>query len=133
MEKGTMARKPEDVDPNEIKTSQYKDFIILALAKLGGSARKEPVIELVGEWFKDQFKPCDERPMYHRPKPYGWQLAPAGYTGETTPVWAVKTSLAFRLPIDEGLAFGSEGKITLTQEGLKYVAQLMEEGKNEQN
>src|SRR5690242_15606150 len=53
--KPIMVRKKEDIDPNEIKPREYRDFIILALAKLGGSGTKRQVFELLDEWFKDKF------------------------------------------------------------------------------
>jgi hypothetical protein len=124
-----MARKPEDIDPNEIKTSQYHDFLILALYQLGGSARKEPVIERVGEMLKDQFKPCDWRRLYKGP--HGIDVAPEGYTGTTFPVWENKVSLAHRWLIDKDLALARGGVQTLNAKGLEYVVQLQEEKEDE--
>jgi hypothetical protein len=121
-----MARKPEDIDPNEIKTSQYHHPIILALYQLGGSARKEPVIKIVGEMLKDVLRDCDKRKMYHRPKPYGWQLAPPDWTGKTIRVWESKASHAHRWLVDEDLAVASGGVQTLNAKGLEYIARLIE-------
>jgi hypothetical protein len=123
-----MARKRSEIDPDEMKAPQLMDCALIALLYIGGDARKEPIIERVGEMLKDQLKPCDKRPMYHRPSPDGWQLAPVGYTGKTTPIWEVKTSYSFKLAVLEGLVTAHDGAVLLTPEGLKYVAQLTEKG-----
>jgi hypothetical protein len=120
-------RPDEDVDPNEFTTTEYHDFLILALAKLGGSARKEPVIEMVGEMLKDQLKPCDKRPMCHYNDARGWQLAAADWTGKTTPVWKLKVSFAHRWLIDKHLAVASGGVQTLNAKGWQYVERLLKE------
>ncbi len=115
-----MARKRLDIDPDEIKLHQFVPYTVVALAYLGGSARKEPVIRRVGEMLKDQLKPCDWRLMCKGP--HGQDYAPVGYTGRTWPVWEGKVSYSFKFAALEGLLRANNGTYTLTPEGMKYVA-----------
>jgi hypothetical protein len=46
-------------NPQEMKTRQLMEFAVVAIAQLGGSAKKEPIIETVGEMLKDRLLPAD--------------------------------------------------------------------------
>lgn len=117
-------RKKSDIDPDEIKQHDYTPYVMLALAQLGGKARRETVVERVGEMLKDKLKPCDLRPMYKGP--HGIDVAPVGYAGSTWPVWENKADYAFKFAGLEGLMVHQGGFHIITPEGEKYVAQYDE-------
>jgi hypothetical protein len=117
-------RKKSDIDHDEIKQHDYTPYVMLALAQLGGNARRDPVVEHVGEILKDRLKPCDWRPMYKGP--HGIDVAPVGYTGRTLPVWKNKANNAFKYAGLEGLMVHQDGLNIITSKGEKYIAQYEE-------
>jgi hypothetical protein len=56
-----MTRTP---DPEEMKTDQLVEYAVVALAQLGGSSKKGPIIDRVGEILKDILKPVDLKLMH---------------------------------------------------------------------
>ncbi len=50
-----MRRAPK---PEEMKTPQLKEYAVVALAQLGGSSKKGPIIDRVEEILKDILKAC---------------------------------------------------------------------------
>ena len=113
------------INPEEMKTPQLLEYAVVALAQLGGSSKKGPIIDRVGEMLKDILKPADLKLMHSRPD--GKQdYAPSGCTDETWPVWAGKTSTSLLYAKRYGWITRSEGVCTLTMEGMKHVAMLAE-------
>ncbi len=114
------------INPEEMKTPQLLEYAVVALAQLGGSSKKEPIIDRVGEMLKDILKPADLVLMYARPSDGKQDYAPPGYTGKTWTVWSGKTSTSLIHAKEHGWITRGEGMCTLTTEGMKHVAMLEE-------
>src|SRR5258708_2276757 len=110
------------INPQEMKTRQLMEFAVVAIAQLGGSSKKEPIIERVGEMLKDRLQPADLVLMYERPSDKRQDYAPVGRTDGTWTVWAGKTSTSLMHAKDNGWITRSEGVCTLTPEGMKHIA-----------
>jgi hypothetical protein len=109
-------------NPQEMKTRQLMEFAVVAIAQLGGSAKKGPIIETVGEMLKDRLLPADLVLMYQRPSDGRQDYAPVGYTVGTWPAWAGKTSISLLHAKNNGWITRSKEVCTLTPEGMKHVA-----------
>ncbi len=112
----------ETFNPQEMKTRQLMEFAVVAIAQLGGSAKKEPIIERVGEMLKDRLQSADLVLMYERPSDGRQDYAPVGRTDRTWPAWAGKTSISLLHAKDNGWITRSKGVCTLTPEGVKHIA-----------
>jgi hypothetical protein len=110
------------IKPEEMKTSELMEYAIVALAQLGGSSKKEPIVERVGEILKDHLKPADWERMYKKTSDGRQDYASSGSTDETWPVWAGKTSISLLHAKGHGWITRSKGVCTLTPEGIKHVA-----------
>ncbi len=109
-------------NPQEMKTRELMEFAVVAIAQLGGSSKKGPIIERVGEMLKDRLQPADLVLMYHRPSDGRQDYAPVGCTDETWPAWAGKTSISLLHAKNNEWITRSKGVCTLTREGMKHVA-----------
>ena len=114
-----MRRTPK---PEEMKTPQLKEYAVVALAQLGGSSKKGPIIDRVGQILKDILKPADLELMCQRPSDGKQDYAPPGYTGKTWSVWSGKTSTSLMHAKGHGWLTSSKGVCTLTPEGMKHIA-----------
>ena len=114
------------INPEEMKTPQLLEYAVVALAQLGGSSKKGPIIDRVGEILKDHLKPADLALMYARPSNGKQNYAPPGCTERTWPAWAGKTSTSLMYAKEYGWITRSEGVCTLTTEGIKHIAMLAE-------
>ena len=110
------------INPEEMKTRQLMEYAVVALAQLGGSSQKGPIVDRVGEMLKDQLKPADLVLMYKRPLDGKQDYAPDGCTDRTWPAWAGKTSISLLHAKGHGWITRSKGVCTLTPEGMKHVA-----------
>ena len=110
------------VNPDETKTVKLMEYVLVALAQLGGTdIPKSRIVDRVGEMLKDRLTSADRAQVY-----WGDEgktaYAPPGYTGETWDVWAGKSKQALVNARRERLITTKGEACTLTPAGLKHIA-----------
>jgi len=103
----------------ETPVSTLMDYVLQALALLGGSGRRHQIIEQVEPLVKDILLPADYVLLHDGES--GQEYAPPGCTDGTWPVWSGKTAIALWQLKVRGLIVSNKGVFSFTDKGRAYL------------